>query len=172
MTHPTEPANAAAPFHIGQRVMIYYLADAWRGGYGTIEALSNDGYADIRSEWNPEIVASHQSIILFDDASDLTTYPPYKPRVESEPSSAKSEVIYSEQQVGIEGLRACPFCGGNGYGFKVLRDGYQNYQEDQDAYAYAVRCRSCAAEGGWKKTREGARNMWNMRTSIEVNNDR
>lgn len=79
------PPPVRPPFHIGQRVKVYYLADAWRGGYGTIETLTNDGYADIRSEWNPEIIAVRQSIVLFDDASDLRVYPPHKPYVEPQP---------------------------------------------------------------------------------------
>lgn len=64
------------------------------------------------------------------------------------------------------GLLACPFCGGEGLPQKELREGYENCKGDEDAYAYSIRCRSCAATGGWSKSSpSGAERWWNMRAS-------
>jgi hypothetical protein len=60
-------------------------------------------------------------------------------------------------------LLPCPFCGGQPIPEKALRDGYADCQDDPDAYAYTVRCRSCAAEGGWAKSATSAARWWNMR---------
>lgn len=65
-------------------------------------------------------------------------------------------------------LLPCPFCGGEGLPQKDLRDGYEEFRDDQDAYCYYVRCRNCAATSGWSKAsaRGGAR-WWNMRQKSE-----
>lgn len=60
-------------------------------------------------------------------------------------------------------LDPCPFCGGEGVPDKTLRDGYENDQADQDAFAYFVRCVSCAAQGPWRKNQHGAKREWNSR---------
>lgn len=61
-------------------------------------------------------------------------------------------------------LLACPFCGHHRVGVeRVLRDGYQNWQDDPDAYAYYVTCAGCACEGPWAKSRNGAVENWNRR---------
>jgi hypothetical protein len=64
-----------------------------------------------------------------------------------------------------EGKR-CPFCGGEPIPSKALRDGYENYQDDPDAWARFIVCRSCGAQGGWCKSSEaGAWRLWNMRVT-------
>jgi len=60
--------------------------------------------------------------------------------------------------------KKCPFCGGDTNIDKILRDGYEKYPDDPDAFAYVVRCISCAAEGGWAKTEGNAIRNWNMRS--------
>jgi hypothetical protein len=62
-------------------------------------------------------------------------------------------------------LLPCPFCGGDPLPRpeRVLRDGHEADEEDPDAFAYFIRCRCCAAEGGWAKTEFGARRQWNTR---------
>jgi hypothetical protein len=58
----------------------------------------------------------------------------------------------------------CPFCGGTGYMVKALRAGYELWINDPDAYAYRIRCRSCAAEGPWSKaSSDSAIRLWNTR---------
>jgi hypothetical protein len=47
----------------------------------------------------------------------------------------------------------------------VLRAGYVD-QGDSDALAYTVRCRACAAEGGWTKSPTSAATSWNLRTAL------
>jgi hypothetical protein len=65
-------------------------------------------------------------------------------------------------------LGPCPFCGGEPIPGNVLRDGYWIYRNDPDAFAYFIRCRSCAAQGGWSKSGEaGARRLWNMRVTAK-----
>ena len=55
----------------------------------------------------------------------------------------------------VETLKNCPFCDGD------------PIEEKDDTYpdriTYWVRCRSCAAQGGWSKNPVGARRHWNMR---------
>lgn len=61
-------------------------------------------------------------------------------------------------------LAPCAFCGGRGYCVRRLRQGYEQCRDDPDAYAYTVRCQSCAAEGPWTKSgAEGAVARWNRR---------
>ena len=61
----------------------------------------------------------------------------------------------------------CPFCGGHPRLDKTLRDGYEDFKNDPDAYAYSLRCVSCAATGGWAKSESGAIMRWNMRKEGE-----
>jgi Lar family restriction alleviation protein len=60
-------------------------------------------------------------------------------------------------------MKPCPFCGGVGDMVKTIRAGYDLWLSDPDAYAYHVRCRSCAAEGPWAKVKAGAIRLWNTR---------
>jgi hypothetical protein len=63
-------------------------------------------------------------------------------------------------------LKPCPFCGGAPMPpTGVLRAGYVD-QGDSDALAYTVRCRACAAEGGWTKSPTSAATSWNLRTAL------
>ena len=58
----------------------------------------------------------------------------------------------------------CPFCGGTRTLLdRALRGGYQQAQEDPDAWAYTVRCLSCAATGPWFKREGNAVRSWNRR---------
>lgn len=72
----------------------------------------------------------------------------------------------SEQVFNNTQLLPCPFCGGEGIPEKQLRGGFEHDRDDPDAYAYTVRCRSCAAEGGWSKNPAGATRQWNMRHPV------
>lgn len=70
-------------------------------------------------------------------------------------------------------LKPCPFCGGNALNDRVLRSGYEAWQDDPDAYSYFVRCIACAAEGGWAKSPTSAVRLWNTRIEgVEVKGDR
>lgn len=60
-------------------------------------------------------------------------------------------------------LLPCPFCDGEPLIDSTVREGYERRRDDPDANAWFVRCRSCAAQGGWAKTESGARRWWNMR---------
>ena len=63
-------------------------------------------------------------------------------------------------------LMACPFCGGEAYHAKEERAGYDDFPDDPDRWAYVVRCRACAAQGGWSKSSpEGAAHWWNRRST-------
>ena len=58
----------------------------------------------------------------------------------------------------------CPFCGGRRLVLAgTLRDGYAKRVDDPDAFAYTVRCLSCAAEGPWWKRKGNALRGWNLR---------
>jgi len=59
--------------------------------------------------------------------------------------------------------KLCPFCGGRPTLAFGVRDGYEGYETDPDAIAWYVRCISCAAQGGWAKSKAGAWRLWNMR---------
>ena len=69
-----------------------------------------------------------------------------------------------EQMKHVSDLR-CPFCGGLGVLDSILRDGYENDQDDPDSQAYFIRCKSCASNGGWAKSPGGALRLWNMRAA-------
>lgn len=63
-------------------------------------------------------------------------------------------------------LSPCPFCGGEGEMHKEMRSGYEKWPNDPDAYAFFVVCVSCAASGGWGKTKGSGRRWWNMRFKV------
>ncbi len=63
-------------------------------------------------------------------------------------------------------VKPCPFCGGDAHPAKMLRDGYEKWPEDEDAWSHFYRCRCCAAEGPWCKSGpEGALTRWNRRVA-------
>lgn len=63
---------------------------------------------------------------------------------------------WKDGDVSVCGLDPCPFCGGEG-----MRDITPwNGKVDQQ---YFIRCRSCAATGGWATSPRGAVRCWNMR---------
>jgi hypothetical protein len=66
-----------------------------------------------------------------------------------------------------EDLLTCPFDNGPGYTSRTLRDGYESQEDDPDAYAWFVTCKTCACQGPWTKSESGAKRMWNMRTVEE-----
>jgi hypothetical protein len=66
-------------------------------------------------------------------------------------------------------MSPCPFCNGVGDMVKTLRAGYELWMDDEDAYAYHVRCRCCASEGPWSKASpDSAIRLWNARQAPEV----
>ena len=67
-------------------------------------------------------------------------------------------------------LLPCPFCGGKPLTTpdRMLREGYEKWPDDPDAYAYSVRCNSCAAEGPWQKSASGAVTWWNLRSEPDA----
>lgn len=65
-----------------------------------------------------------------------------------------------------EPLKNCPFCGGKPKPDKELITGRKD--GDIDAWAYYVRCISCACQGPWFKTEGNAIRFWNMRTPEET----
>lgn len=76
-----------------------------------------------------------------------------------EKTDAASSVLYDTS------VLPCPFCGGQPIQDKTLRGGFEHDRDDADAWAYTIRCRSCAAEGGWAKNPAGAVRCWNMRAT-------
>lgn len=60
-----------------------------------------------------------------------------------------------------EPIPSCPFCGGAPIMERTLRDGCAD--GEPDAWAYAARCLSCAATGGWGKSSASAARRWKMR---------
>lgn len=78
-------------------------------------------------------------------------------RLEAEPASPMVADKYGP------GKATCPFCDGDWILEKHLRDGYGENADDPDAFAYFVRCISCAAQGGWAKSENGAFHLWNLR---------
>jgi hypothetical protein len=61
----------------------------------------------------------------------------------------------------MQSLRPCPFCAGlRVYLEKTLRDGYAGARDDPDAYAFLIRCCSCAGAGPWAKSIGGAIHGW------------
>jgi len=63
-------------------------------------------------------------------------------------------------------LKECPFCEGTPKKDKLLREGYEGQENDQDAWAYFIICKSCSAQGGWSKCEAGSIRLWNMREEI------
>ncbi len=58
----------------------------------------------------------------------------------------------------------CPFCGhGTIMIDRELRDGYQAYQDDPDAFSYTAICVGCACQGPWHKSATAAAAAWNRR---------
>ena len=73
------------------------------------------------------------------------------------------DAILPAQPAAAGDLLPCPFCGGDPIRHRDLRDGYENFKDDPDAWAHYVVCRSCASQGGWAKSVTGAARWWNMR---------
>lgn len=69
-------------------------------------------------------------------------------------------------QKHTEELFPCPFCSGQGRLQSKMREGYEDHALDQDAYAYYVRCISCACDGPWFKNEGSAIRSWNQRPQI------
>lgn len=78
-------------------------------------------------------------------------------------------------------LLPCPFCGDSNERLpdriivdRTLRAGYEGkYENDRDAYSYAVTCLSCAARGPWvKSSKRAAMVEWNvrMKAAVDTNN--
>ena len=60
-----------------------------------------------------------------------------------------------------EDPKPCPFCGGKARLQATLRDGHTPGEDG--AWAYHLRCQSCACEGPWAKSVGWATRLWNMR---------
>ena len=60
--------------------------------------------------------------------------------------------------------KSCPHCGSTK--IVVVDNGVDGLER-----RYWARCTSCAAEGPWAKTYNGAIEWWNMRASEDVKND-
>lgn len=60
-------------------------------------------------------------------------------------------------------LKLCPFCGGTATMESGPRFEHDPECEGPDSKWYAVKCRSCAAQGPWAKSESGATRWWNMR---------
>jgi Lar family restriction alleviation protein len=56
------------------------------------------------------------------------------------------------------GAKPCPFCGG---------EPIDDDERHGDGLAHFWRCRSCAAEGPWTKTRTDALIAWNRRVVVD-----
>lgn len=54
------------------------------------------------------------------------------------------------------------FCGGVADIWSILRSGYEDAPDDQDARAYWCKCRACGCNGGWSKHEDGARDWWRI----------
>lgn len=52
-------------------------------------------------------------------------------------------------------LKKCPFCDG---------DGRKEFDKENDVWY--IHCRSCGADGGWCRTKDGAINHWNRRVNM------
>jgi len=79
----------------------------------------------------------------------------------------EGESVTTQSEIYIPGRASCPFCGGDWVLDKSLRNGYKEHVTDPDAFAYFVRCVSCAAQGGWAKSESGAFRLWNRRLEAE-----
>ena len=76
-----------------------------------------------------------------------------------------TDVQLTEGRLNGVALAPCPFCGDTSLVLdSTVRDGYEQCQADPDAHAFAIRCGSCAATGGWGKSVGRALGQWNMRT--------
>lgn len=95
-------------------------------------------------------------------------------RLEVEVAMRSERRLEAVQRAERGELLSCPFCGDNNqrapnriYIERTLRDGYANYENDRDAYAYFVLCASCASQGPWTKSERSAMVEWNMRLPPE-----
>lgn len=69
-------------------------------------------------------------------------------------------------------LKVCPYCGGEGRldkdfrfpRYNFLRKLWARVLNEPEIWAYTILCRSCAATGGWAKTKGNAIRNWNMRS--------
>lgn len=100
-------------------------------------ALTEDGY-----------------LVLFDNCGHLAYVPDGRFNV-------RQVLVPDPGTVGF-----CPFCGGRGVVGCTLRDGYQNFRDDPDAFAYWVECVSCACHGPWEKSVSAALRRWRTRTIV------
>jgi Lar family restriction alleviation protein len=96
--------------------------------------------------------------------SDKSDFGKYVAALEDVRKFVDEQGTLKSMRIG-EGLKPCPFCGDTRVWIdKMLRDGYEQFKDDEDAYAYSIRCGSCAASGGWSKSSENsAIRLWNMR---------
>lgn len=83
----------------------------------------------------------------------------------SSPVSSRASV---PTEAGAPDLSPCPFDSGEGIMTRELRAGYDDEPDDPDAYAYAVRCRTCATEGPWHKGEASAVRAWNRREGVAM----
>lgn len=60
-------------------------------------------------------------------------------------------------------LAACPFCGGAGFPTNVIHGSATGLYGD-DARAYFIACRMCAAHGPWGRSETSAVTNWNRRS--------
>ena len=59
-----------------------------------------------------------------------------------------------------EKLKPCPFCGGEA----MVANATREYLSGKTEERFAINCISCGANGGDKKTKEEAIEIWNRRT--------
>ena len=65
-------------------------------------------------------------------------------------------------------LKACPFCDGKGERLEIC--GVEKAETDESQLY--IRCKSCACEGGWAKSKAGAIFNWNLRPIEDTLNNR
>lgn len=85
------------------------------------------------------------------------------PKPKPNPPSAGNAVRWKAKKMSDK-PKECPFCGGTPRLEKLLRDGYEDFSDDQDAWAYFLCCDTCACTGPWAKNPFCAFRMWNTRT--------